>query len=97
LPDGKGGATNILFLMETKCRKNKMEIIQSKLGFEGSFVIESLGRNGGLALLWKEAGWLEIQNFTRRHINAVVHSVDSDFQWKLTCFYGHPETANRHE
>jgi exonuclease III len=87
----------ILFLMETKCGKNKMEVIRSKLGFEGSFEIELMGRSGGLALLWKEAGRLEIQNFTRHHINAVVRPVCGNLQWKLTCFYGHPETAKRHE
>jgi hypothetical protein len=44
---------NIIFLMETKCRKSKMEGIIVKLGFEGLFVVELVGQSGGLALLWK--------------------------------------------
>jgi exonuclease III len=87
----------LLFLIETKSRKNKLEGVRIKLGFEGLFVVDPVGRSGGLALLWKEAGCLDIQNFTRQHINAVVHSPGRDNQWKLTCLYGHLETAKRHE
>jgi exonuclease III len=88
---------NIIFLMETKCRKSKMEGIRVKLGFEGLFVVEPVGQSGGLALLWKEAHELEIHNYTRRHINALVKYEGEDIWWKLTCFYGHPVTAKRHE
>jgi exonuclease III len=70
---------NIIFLMETKCRKSKMEGIRVKLGFEGLFVVEPIGQSGGLALLWKEAHELEIQNYTRRHINARVKYEGDDF------------------
>ncbi len=36
------------------------------------FVVEPVGRSGGLALLWKEEKEVEIYNFSRRHINAIV-------------------------
>jgi hypothetical protein len=55
---------NILFLMETKCRKDRMESIRVKLGFSGLFVVEPLGRSGGLALLWQDVQNMEIQNYT---------------------------------
>ncbi|XP_059429046.1 uncharacterized protein LOC132162844 [Corylus avellana] len=87
----------LLFLMETKSIKHKLEGVRTKLGFEGLFAVDPIGRSGGVALFWKEAGCLEIQNFTRRHINAVVHSPGCDNYWTLTCFYGHPESAKRHE
>jgi ribonuclease HI len=87
----------LLFLMETKSRKKKLEEIRVKLGFDGVFVVDPVGRSGGLALLWKESGWLEIQNFTRRHINAVVQFPGQGVQWTLTCFYGHPISSKRHE
>jgi exonuclease III len=45
---------DILFLMETKCRKERMEGIRVKLNFQGLFVVEPVGLSGGLALLWKD-------------------------------------------
>jgi hypothetical protein len=87
----------LLFLMETKSRQPKMETIRVKLGFDGLFVVNPVGRSGGLALLWRDGDDLRIQNFTRRHINAEVRIAESDRWWHLTCFYGHPIPSKRHE
>jgi exonuclease III/ribonuclease HI len=88
---------DILFLMETKCRKEKLESIRVRMGFIGMFVVEPVGRSGGLVLFWKNVHEVEIQNYTRHHINAMIKANDSSRAWKLTCFYGHPVTAKRHE
>jgi exonuclease III len=40
---------NILFLMETKCKKSRLEYLRVKLGYGGLFVVDSVGRSGGLA------------------------------------------------
>jgi exonuclease III len=88
---------DILFLMETKCKKERLEIIRVRLGFQCLFVVEPVGLSGGLALLWRDQKLLEVQNYTRRHINAIVHDSAAGEPWKLTCFYGHPVTAKRHE
>lgn len=32
-----------------------MEPVREKLGFDGMIVVESIGRSGGLAILWEEA------------------------------------------
>jgi hypothetical protein len=87
----------LLFLMETKSRQAKMEVLKVQLGFGGLFTVDPVGRSGGLALLWRDANELRIQNFTRRHINAEVRIPESDRWWYLTCFYGHPIPAKRHE
>jgi exonuclease III len=88
---------DILFLMETKCRKERMEGIRVKLNFQGLFVVEPVGLSGGLALLWKDRQLLKIQNYSQRHINAIVKPNAVGEPWKLTCFYGHPVTGRRHE
>jgi exonuclease III len=88
---------DILFLMETKCRKERIEGIRVKLGFRSLFVVELVGLSGGLALLWRDNHCLEIQNYTRRHINAIVTHDEVGESWKLTCFYEHPVAAKRHE
>jgi exonuclease III len=88
---------NILFLMETKCKQSRLEYLRVKLGYGGLFVVDSVGRSGGLALFWRDDVQLEIQNFSRRHINSIITQVDGDRVWKLTSFYGHPDWTKRHE
>jgi hypothetical protein len=36
---------------------------------------------------------VEIMNYSLRHINAKIQLLGSDFQWKFTGFYDHPERA----
>ncbi|XP_059436727.1 uncharacterized protein LOC132169767 [Corylus avellana] len=88
---------SFLFLMETISNKKRMERLRVKLGFEGLFVVEPVGKSGGLALFWKVAEELEIQNYSRRHINAIVKMSDNEVPWKLTGFYGHPDPTKRME
>jgi hypothetical protein len=88
---------NILFLIETISRKKRLEWLRVKLGFNGVFVVDPVGRSGGLALFWKDEVQLEIQNYTRWHINVVVKLQDGRSSWKFTGFYGHPNSAKRKE
>jgi len=87
----------MVFLMETKLRASRLESIRLKLGFECLFVVDSNGRRGGLALLWKTDFHVSIQNFSLRHINAWVYSAAVNFTWQFTGFYGHPEVCKRKE
>jgi ribonuclease HI len=83
--------------METKMRRQKMENIRHKLGYSNMFVVDCVGKSGGLGLLWGEGVVVDIQNYSHRHINSVVHDENRNIQWKFTGFYGHPETPKRHE
>jgi len=89
LPDGEGEEAQFCF------SKKLMEWIRVKLGFAGCFVVDPVGRSGGLALLWREVGALEIYNFSLRHINATIMDVSGQPLWKLTGFYGHPVCGQR--
>jgi hypothetical protein len=42
----------MVFLIENKLRKVKMDSIRSKLGFPNMIVVDCVGRSGGLALMW---------------------------------------------
>jgi hypothetical protein len=88
---------DVVFLIETKCRNAKMEKIRVKLGFECAFVVEAVGKSGGLALLWKEKNFLEIQNYSRWHINAEMVNEEGRGRWKFSGFYGQPAWNKRHE
>lgn len=39
----------------------------------------------------------ETQNYSRRHINAIVKNKDWDRLWKFTGFYSHPDASKRHK
>jgi hypothetical protein len=81
----------MVFLMETKMRAAKVEFLRVQLGFGSVFVVDSVGRSGGLALFWHQEVGVDIQNYSRRHINAVVKFGNCQHPWKFTGFYGHPE------
>lgn len=42
---------NMVFLMETKLRQEKMEMIKCTMGFSNIFVVDCVDRSGGHALL----------------------------------------------
>jgi hypothetical protein len=88
---------NFLFLMETKRNKIKMEVIWGQLGYVGLFAVDPVGKSGRLALLWREVEEIEIQNYSRCHINAIVTNTTTGVQWKLTEFYDHLEWNKRKE
>ena len=54
------------------------------------------GRGGGLALFWKSSINLTIMGSLKYYSHAVINK-DSDNEWRLTGFYGEPETARRAE
>ncbi|XP_062174673.1 uncharacterized protein LOC133879886 [Alnus glutinosa] len=88
---------HFVFLMETKMMKHKMEFLRNKLGFDSLFAVDCKGRSGGLILLWNSDVQLEIHNYSRRHINAMIQNQNKAYTWKLRCFYGHPEVGKREE
>lgn len=83
----------LVFLIETKLRRNKIELIRCKLRYTGLFAVDCIGRSGGLALLWGEDFSVEIQNYSQHHINRVIQAHPSSVPWKFTGFYGHPDVA----
>jgi hypothetical protein len=87
----------MVFLMETKMRKQKIEMIRSLLGYPNMVVVDCKGKSGGLALMWNEDVDVEIQNFSQRHINGMVSTSGSGEQWMFTGFYGHPDPSKRYE
>ena len=87
----------MVFLMETKPWKSKMEVVRYKLGFPNLFVVDCVGKSDGLALLWGDEIVLDIQNYSHRHINGLIKTLMVDAQWKFTGFYGHSDVTKRQE
>ena len=74
-----------------------MERIKSRLGFDNGLVVPCVGRKGGLALLWAREVDLEIKSYSKNHIDAIINEEEHSFKWRLTGFYGHPETHRRYK
>ena len=64
-----------------------MRQIQFDLPYHCMFVVPSVRRSGGLALLWKEEADLHIQTYSPYHIDALIHN-GKDPTWRLIGFYG---------
>lgn len=74
---------------------SKASFLRKRLGFEGCIVVDPIGLSGGLILLWKREGSVEIINYSQRHINAWCIEESEDTKWLFTRFYGNPETCKR--
>lgn len=61
-----------LFLMEIKMKQVKLQNLRIKMGFEGLFELDPVGRKEGLALFWTDSREVSISNFSLRHINANI-------------------------
>ncbi|XP_041000807.1 uncharacterized protein LOC121246650 [Juglans microcarpa x Juglans regia] len=68
----------IIFLLETKCMREKVEGIRNKLGFECSFVVDSIRKSGGLAMLWKVELQAELFYYSQNHISLSISLDDGD-------------------
>ena len=89
-------APKILFLMETKQSVSEMKQIQASLPYRCMFVVPTIRRSGGLALLWLEEIELHVQTFTLNHIDALIMD-DPANPWRLTGFYRWPEKQQKQD
>ncbi|XP_050233384.1 uncharacterized protein LOC126681873 [Mercurialis annua] len=83
-------APNFIFLMETKISRHKLYGIRSQLGFDGIFIVDSVGTGGGLAMLWKGKGAASLLSYSHNHIDLEV-TISGLPSWRLTGFYACPE------
>ncbi|KAM6569197.1 hypothetical protein CsatB_017182 [Cannabis sativa] len=63
---------NFLFLCETLCRKDVVDRVKCKLGFESSLTVEAQGRKGGLTFFWKFSDEARLLNFSNNHIDLEI-------------------------
>jgi len=53
-----------LFLIKTKMRQFKLQNLRIKMGFEGMFATDPVGKRGGLDLFWTDFREVSISNFS---------------------------------
>ncbi|XP_075665213.1 uncharacterized protein LOC142634846 [Castanea sativa] len=85
----------VVFLVETRTDDARLEFVQSSIGFDHRWVVPRVGRNGGLVHYWRASVNLKVEGSDRYYIDAVIKN--SENEWRLTGFFGEPDTARRHE
>ncbi|PPR92754.1 hypothetical protein GOBAR_AA27921 [Gossypium barbadense] len=61
---------------------------------DGCLAVSSEGKSGGLALLWREGVNVEVQSYSKFHIESVV-SIDDGERLRFTGFYGQTNPSLR--
>lgn len=70
-------------------------MLKDRLGFNGGLHVDSVGKSGGLVLLWDDSVVVDVKSFSNHHINAWAANQDG-FMWRFTGIYGFSDFANRH-
>ncbi|XP_050241121.1 uncharacterized protein LOC126690018 [Quercus robur] len=86
----------IVFLSETWSTQEQMKGVRDKFKFDGLFTVSNESRGGGLAMLWKGSTNVWVDSFSSYHIDVIVNG-GSENAWRLTGFYGEPDTSIRNE
>lgn len=73
-----------------------MEQFCKSIQYAGCFVVEAQGIGGGLALMWKNDGRIEIKGSCNHYIDFEVYCEQMG-RWRYTGYYGCPERSRRQE
>lgn len=90
----KSRKPNILFLIETLSTSDRIKKLSSKLGYDNVWIIDCIGRSGGLALLWDRSIQCSVFDSDINHIDAHILKNNTPV-WRLTGFYGFSERSRR--
>lgn len=88
-----GCSPNVVFLSETHIGRQRCKNWRIILGFDGLFVVDSVGRKGGLILMWQKDWNVHIRSYSQGHIDCMVEHEGT--RWRFTGFYGNPEHHHR--
>ena len=80
-----------VFLAETWADEARLKEIKWYLDFENLLFVERNNIRGGLALYWRDSIDLNVDTFSKNHIDAIINRGTED-EWRLTGFYGEPKT-----
>ena len=86
----------VVFLAETWMDEDRLIRIQDRLPFKNKFVFHRTSKVGDLVLFWKEDFKLDVQTFSKYHIDEKINQ-NTDEEWCFTGFYGEPDPNKRHE
>ncbi|KAA3490114.1 reverse transcriptase [Gossypium australe] len=80
----------MVFLMETKLDKKRMEMARKSCGLVNGIEIEAEWTRGGLCLAWKDDIEVTLKIFSKWHIDVLVKEDGIQEEWQFTGLYGSP-------
>ncbi|XP_043721146.1 uncharacterized protein LOC122668675 [Telopea speciosissima] len=86
----------IIFLIETKAGREKIERLRKKLRMHGCFSVDSIGASGGLALFWNHSITVDILCSDSNIIDSKVTQQDGS-TFFMTSVYGAPVRTRRQD
>ncbi|KAK8660462.1 hypothetical protein V6N13_051388 [Hibiscus sabdariffa] len=85
----------IVFVSESRLRKNKVDNISRRLGMVGSLVVDRSESCVGLFLLWNDSVQVRLLLFSDSHIDVEVEGGEIPF--RFTGMYGTSDRRRKHE
>ncbi|XP_027148760.1 uncharacterized protein LOC113749274 [Coffea eugenioides] len=85
----------IIFLSETKNKKCYMNKLKMKLKFDSLFVVDPIGRSGGLAVMWRKDVQIKRVLYTDFTIELCIEDLSRKISWWLVCIYANVDDAIR--
>lgn len=87
---------NFIFLMEVKIDRERVEVVQKQLKYNGLCFYPGENNGGGVALLWRDKNTARLISIFLNFIDIEVCLVNSP-RWRLMGFYRYPERSRRCE
>ncbi|XP_027166343.1 uncharacterized protein LOC113766338 [Coffea eugenioides] len=88
---------NVVFLSETKNQEKFMRSVQRKISFEKGYVVNSIGKAGGMALYWNNGVTIDQISHTDWYILACIKDKEVNSQWWLMCVHASTDSNIRKE
>lgn len=85
-----------MFLAEIWADEARLKAVQRDLNFDNLFFVERNNKGGGLALYWSNSINLNVESYSKNHIDAIINKGAGD-AWRFIGFYGEPVTHKRHK
>ncbi|XP_027182377.1 uncharacterized protein LOC113780798 [Coffea eugenioides] len=85
----------LIFLSETKNRKDVMNKVRLQLRYDRLFVVDPVGRAGGLAVLWRNELQICKVLYTDFTIELLMERTGARARWWLICVYASSEDQIR--
>lgn len=84
---------DVLFVSESRINQHHANFLRVALKFNSCFCVDSVGKKGGLELLWNDNINLSILSYSRGHIDCLISNTQVPFYF--TGFYGNPKRSLR--
>ncbi|KAL0434739.1 UNVERIFIED_CONTAM: hypothetical protein Sradi_0181800 [Sesamum radiatum] len=85
---------SLIFLVQTKRSTHFIESLKRKFDLYG-FCVPTVCKSGGLAVLWVKTVSVQLQSFSRTHIDFSVQLDVELLIWRFMGIYGEPVTSKR--